>query len=84
MNVKKFKENHEFAPLPPDQKWKPQFIKELTDLKIGCAQLLSEFGIDDETNVDEKNGDEANNDEGNVDALTMKEIDEILAYICTS
>ena len=35
MNVKKFKENHEFAPLPPDQKWKPQFIKELTDLKIG-------------------------------------------------
>ena len=43
-----------------------------------------EFGIDDETNVDETNGDEANNDEGNVDALTMKEIDEILAYICTS
>ena len=89
MNVKKFKENHEFAPLPPDQKWKPQFIKELTDLKIGCAQLLSEFGIDDETNGDETNGDEtngdeANDDEGNVDSLTMKEIDEILVYICTS
>ena len=84
MNVKKFKENHEFAPLPPDQKWKPQFIKELTDLKIGCAQLLSEFGIDDETNGEETNGDEANDDEGNVDSLTMKEIDEILVYICTS
>ena len=73
MNVRKFKENHEFASLLPDQKWKPQFIKELTDLKIGCAQLSSEFGIDDETN-----GDEANQ---NVESLTMEEIDEILVYI---
>ena len=80
MNVKKF----EFASLPPDQKWKPQFIKELTDLKIGCAKLLSEFGIDDETNGDETNVDEANDDEGIADSLTMKEIDEILVYICTS
>ena len=55
-----------------------------TDLKIGCAQLLSEFGIDYETNGDETNGDEANDDEANVDTLTMEEIDEILGYICTS
>ena len=39
---------------------------------IGCAQLVSEFGSDDEAN-----GDEANNDKANED-ITREEIDLIL------
>ena len=52
-----------WGPRSASRKWEAQVIGELTDLKSGCLQLVTEFGNDEEEN------------EANEDTITMQDID---------
>ena len=47
MNSQNLKHEHKFASLQPEYEWRIQFIKELTNLKVGSLQLSSTDHDDD-------------------------------------
>jgi hypothetical protein len=62
--VAKADQNHEFVHLQPE--WKPEDIKDLTDLNITFLYLFTEV---------------QNNGTANKETLTMKEIDENFFFL---
>ena len=68
MNAKKIKNEYQFAKLQPEDRWKIDFIKELTNLKRGSLELNSDAI---------ENDDELSN-------FTSDEIEDISYHLCSS
>ena len=62
------KKEYKFSPLPPEDGWKVFFIKELTDLKLGCLYLENKRVEAGQEQI----------------AFEPGEIEEILIYLCTT
>ena len=77
IDCQKLKNTYKFASLQPEDEWKVQFVKELTNLKIGNLQLSS--GVHDGGNEAEAHGDDDEPDD-----FTRDEIETILSYNCSS
>ena len=77
MNRQNLKHEHKFASLQPEDEWRIQFIKELTNLKVGSLQLSS-------TDHDDDYEAEAQEDDDDPDNFTREEIEAILSYVCSS